>query len=313
MARAVSRLHRCAMTGQQLRQAALFYALATGLAWLVALPLWLDSRHLAAPYATPLMAVMMWTPGLSAWITSRLLHTPLLGDSVRWSLRGGRFRWALLAVGMAVLFCVAAPFVGALLGVFELDLELSGFRQTLIESGATMDPSTALLVQLASLPVGIALTSVFALGEELGWRGFLMQRFSGLHAALADVLTGLLWALWHAPVLLLGYNFPEAPLLGTLLGMPLVCVVLSLWMGPLTRRGGSVLVAALAHGAGNAAAGFTLLLQRAGTDLDELAAGPTGWSGQLLPLVVCAVLWWRGTGAVSRSRPPHGDSLTRAT
>lgn len=91
-----------------------------------------------------------------------------------------------------------------------------------------------------------------AIGEELGWRGYLqaplVERF-GMGRGI--VLLGLIWSFWHLPALLSGYNYPETPRLGAFVLFPLELIGVSFFLAWLTIRSGSFWPAALAHGAGN--------------------------------------------------------------
>src|SRR5271166_5950906 len=97
---------------------------------------------------------------------------------------------------------------------------------------------------------------VFGAGEELGWRGYLqeqlIQRF-GLPKGI--ICLGLLWSFWHLPLLLAGYNYPENPVLGSLLLSPILLVAASFVLAWLTLRTRSSWPAALVHGAGDSIQG----------------------------------------------------------
>ena len=68
------------------------------------------------------------------------------------------------------------------------------------------------LIQPVNIVIGGVLNSVPVLGEELGWRGFLFPRLRELIGPGWAVLAqGIIWAGWHAPVILLGYNYPSNP------------------------------------------------------------------------------------------------------
>lgn len=97
-----------------------------------------------------------------------------------------------------------------------------------------------------------AFNALVAMGEELGWRGFLQgQLVARLGVTRGLVLLGLIWSFWHLPSLLAGYNFPEHPVLGALVLFPVELVAISMFLGWLTLRSGSFWTAAVAHGAGN--------------------------------------------------------------
>ncbi len=102
------------------------------------------------------------------------------------------------------------------------------------------------------VPVNSLVTSIFAFGEELGWRGFLQNLLIskyGLNKGL--LILGLVWGFWHLPVALLGYNLPEYPVIEALIWYPLFCLSLTCIFAWLTLKGKSVWWAVLAHGANN--------------------------------------------------------------
>jgi uncharacterized protein len=97
-----------------------------------------------------------------------------------------------------------------------------------------------------------ALNALAAMGEELGWRGFLQGLLvEELGLTRGIVLLGLLWSFWHLPALLAGYNYPEHPVLGATVLFPVQLVAASFFLGWLTIRSGSFWPAAVAHGAAN--------------------------------------------------------------
>jgi membrane protease YdiL (CAAX protease family) len=67
----------------------------------------------------------------------------------------------------------------------------------------------------AALIAGFSINGLFALGEELGWRGFLWDRLRP-YGLKGKVLLGIIWGLWHAPIIALGFNFPMHRRLGIL-------------------------------------------------------------------------------------------------
>ena len=71
------------------------------------------------------------------------------------------------------------------------------------------------LAYAGALVAGFTLNGVFAFGEEYGWRGWLAEELRPLGAFWANLLTGVLWGAWHAPLILLGYNYAGYAKLGT--------------------------------------------------------------------------------------------------
>lgn len=96
------------------------------------------------------------------------------------------------------------------------------------------------------------INSVVAVGEEFGWRGVLQHHLIERFGFLRGVaLLGFVWAIWHAPINLAGYNHPEAPLLGTFVLFPIQLIAVSFIMAWITVRAKSFWPAVLMHGSGN--------------------------------------------------------------
>ena len=287
-----------------------FVAVSFAGAWLVVLPLWLDPAGLSSPVASLLLPLMMFTPALATLVVVFALRTPrerrraFLGI---WPL-GRLGRWfVFLGVGLVVpiVLVVATVFVGAALGWVDLDLAtLSGFRAQLdaaVPAGTPLPPVQVLVVlQLVQLPLGAVLNSVFAAGEEIGWRGWLQPALMPLGTWPALVITGVVWGLWHSPIVLLGYNFDRADLSGVLF-MVGGCVAWGLFLGWLRLRSDSVWPAVLAHGSLNAVGGFVLLLSAAGATVDMARVGPLGiiaWA--LVAIVMIVIVGLRKMGPAPR-------------
>jgi membrane protease YdiL (CAAX protease family) len=278
-----------------------FTGLAPALAWLVALPLWLGDG-LASPWF-PLVAVaVMTTPAVAALVVVLLLERPqhparALGLRPSTPVRR-LLGYSALAVAVSIALVLVALPVGALLGVYPADVTtFSGFRaaldQQLGAAGVQELPlpiGTLVAVQLATIPLGALINLVPALGEELGWRGWLLPRLLPLGTVPALLVSGVIWGLWHAPLILLGYNYPDAPGWLGLSAMVVMCILVGAVFGWLRLRSGSVWPAALAHAAFNAAAGSHLLFAAVGERVDTTQATVLGWSGWIVPLALVVVL-----------------------
>lgn len=109
------------------------------------------------------------------------------------------------------------------------------------------------------IPTIIILTIFAGVGEEFGWRGFALPRLQVRHNALvSSLIVGLIWGTWHIPLFFTPGTVQsawraEAGLIIPILGYTLFCMAWSIqytWVFNNTR--GSVLLAAVVHGAGNA-------------------------------------------------------------
>ncbi len=293
----------------QLRRIGLFCLTAFGLCWLACLPLWLGPGLSDAGQVLLCAGMAMFTPAVAALLTARLLErrpwrraprrpdgpgsasdaperATVLG-SLGLRVRGGAGRLVVaLVVGLTapVLLLLGSQLVAGLVGTADLDLTLA---RTATGLGAPADASLpqAWLVftgrLLTVMALGGALNLVFALGEALGWRGTLSPRLESLWGRPAAVVVGgVVWGLWHAPLILLGYNYPDAPRWLGLVAMVVLCTGMGGILYWLTVRFGSVWPAALAHGVNNATAALIMAaLLAPGASLDTVNGSALGWPG----------------------------------
>jgi membrane protease YdiL (CAAX protease family) len=96
-------------------------------------------------------------------------------------------------------------------------------------------------------------------GEEFGWRGYLQLRLFPQKPVMSAVVTKLIWAVWHYPATLRGYDFPDHPILGSLFVFPAATILLSIIFGWLRLKSGSTWAPSLAHSATNVFGASTLL------------------------------------------------------
>lgn len=311
---------RGGMSRRDLRAVVVFVLVAYAVAWLIALPLWLGDG-LASPWFPVVSVAIMVAPTIAALVTMLTVDRPRsiprrLGI---WPLRPVGRLLAYLALGLVVpmlLVLAALPF-GTALGLYPADLQnFSAFRELTEaqlraagQSGLPAPIEVLVIAQLVSIPVGALLNMVPALGEELGWRGWLLPKLMPLGTPWALVLSGIIWGLWHAPVILLGYNYPGAPGWLGLLCMVGMCIVVGGVFGWLRLRSESVWPAALAHGAFNATAGAYLLFAQAGQPIDTTQATILGWSGWILPLALVVVLLATNQFRARTGAGPGGEHL----
>ena len=212
-----------------------------------------------------LNTVVMWTPALAVWLMWLAgRRRPVLSFSLRPALRRN-WKWYLAAWALSL----AAAVLGALLyfGVYPRDFDSTLPALAPMMEQAGISRGTAVSLLLGVLVYGPVINLFFAIGEEIGWRGFLYpalrQRMSTLPACL---LVGAIWGLWHTPINLMGHNYgtsyPGFPWLG-ILGMCLFTTSAGTFLAWLSERSGSLWPAALAHGTINAAAQVALLFRGA--------------------------------------------------
>ncbi|PWJ10136.1 CPBP family intramembrane glutamic endopeptidase [Ruminococcus flavefaciens] len=164
------------------------------------------------------------------------------------------FKDALLGTGRrksgkyyaaAVIFPVLLPLVSGL--ILHLFIVKSGS----IGDSAFCDNGMLTAALLLTAPATGLAMAAHGFGEELGWRGYLTPKLEELMPTpLAIVVTGIIWALWHGPLLAYGYDFGRDydffPY-GGFIAMIVMCIALSAFLTWLTKRTDSVYPAALCH------------------------------------------------------------------
>lgn len=271
-----------------------FIIIAFGLSWvLFAAPLaFKNDETLYAATMQGLFALGMWGPGVAALIVTLFVAREPFSTLRLNTLGAKRFyfwAWILPAI-------IAALTLGAtvLLGTGQFDGSLTFMRELVAQAPSTPDmPSVEMLVLIqigSALTIAPFINILFAMGEELGWRGFLLPKLLPLGEWKALLLSGFIWGIWHAPTTILhGYNFPLHPYLGVLV-MTVGCMLLGVIFGWLYLKTRSPWAPALAHGAFNAIAGISFLfLKPDGLDT-ALAGNPLGVAGWLPMAAVIAIL-----------------------
>ena len=283
----------------------LFLAFAFGIAWLFSLVIALKGGLAQSPILIPelnlsLAAVLLAGGVMMAPALANLLARALTreGKTDLW-LRPARFErpwrfwllaWLLPAVGTilgAVLYFALFP------SAFDQNLET---LRALLSSAApdqNVSPWTYLLMNtLQALLLAPILNALFCFGEEFGWRAYLLPRLLPLGTRRAVLLTGLIWGVWHAPVIAMGHNYgldyPGAPWLG-IVAMIWFCAALGTIFSWLTLKEGSVWPAVIGHGAINGIAALGLVAQK-GAPNTLLGPAPTGLIGGLFFTLLALVL-----------------------
>jgi len=119
----------------------------------------------------------------------------------------------------------------------------------------------------------VTVNAVFALGEEIGWRGYLYELLGGRPSLGSTAIVGVCWGLWHASaILILGYNYTYNRLLGVVL-FTVLTTTLTYPHLLLTSRAKSVLPASSLHGGLNALWPLTLVATKLPVDQRELLLG----------------------------------------
>lgn len=271
----------------------IFIALTIILAWIVFLLVPICGLTYGSGAAVVILAVAMFMPALSNLLT-RLITKEGFGNMyLRPHFKGHVKEYLLLYFGPIVLLVLS----GALYFLIfpgSFDPELTTLKGVVASSGKQgLDVSTLLIVQtLIFVVIGPIVNIIPTMGEELGWRGYLLPK---LRVFLSDrtalIITGVIWGIWHLPVIVMGHNYGTGywgyPWLG-ILAMIVFCVVLGIIEGYISIKMESVIPAAMIHSTVNAGAALPSIFAKSGYN-PLLGPAITGLIGGL-PFIVLAVI-----------------------
>ena len=151
-----------------------------------------------------------------------------------------------------------------------------------------MNPAVVIMITIVSgLLAGVTINAVFAFGEEYGWRNYLVDVLREQKFVCASILIGIVWGLWHFPLILLGHNYPQHSVAGVFM-MVVFCVLASFIETYIVVKTKSVFPAAIFHGTINAVAGLNVILIKGGNDLLN---GMTGLSGFIVMAIVIMIVY----------------------
>lgn len=123
-------------------------------------------------------------------------------------------------------------------------------------AASNLPPAVTLLTIAAnSVLIGPFLGLIITFGEEYGWRGFLQTQLIRLGRVRGVFLLGVIWGIWHWPVIWLGYNYPGQPLLGSLF-MVAYCIILAYFLAHAVFKSKGIWTAAYLHALINQTLGF---------------------------------------------------------
>ena len=285
---------------------ALFIVLAFGISWVI----WLGLAAVGVSF-TIRVAIGMFGPAIAATIVRLTRREGFADAGLRLAARGrkGVIRIYIAAYVIPPILIAVGIGLALLTGVqhWACNANLHAIANTInaqLRSVGQSLPSGFSAYQLAlisllsqtvlAFTLGILLNMIFTFGEEFGWRGYLLPRLSPLGGVQAAIITGIVWGLWHAPIIVLnGYNYPGHPWLGVVM-MVIFTVALNMAAIPLRQR----LAFDACPCSVQCSSRFAIVFL---SQADSLVRAPIGLIG-LLPTIAFAI-WLAVTGRLKPDLP----------
>ena len=256
------------------RRIFIFLGFAFGIAWLTGLVLYLTGGLAHSIQIAPgitlalilLSTFYMWAPAFGNIFTRLITKEGWTDVGLRPHFRKGWPFW-LIAWVLPAILTVFGAVVYFLLFPQHYDSSLPVLKNMLAKSptlGSMGVWTVALLQFVQGVLLSPIINSIATFGEEFGWRGYLLPKLLPLGGRKAVLWIGLIWGIWHWPIIFMGYeygfSYPGYPWLGPLLFIWITfCFgVILAW---LTLRGKSIWPAVIGHAAINGIAALASLAQ----------------------------------------------------
>ncbi|MCD4813537.1 CPBP family intramembrane metalloprotease [bacterium] len=233
----------------------------------------------------PLSLVYMFMPMVAVLLVQKVVFREPFKISLGISFRFNR--WfvvaallppviALLTLGCS-LFLPGVTFSWEMEGVFaRFANQITPEQFSVMQAQAQAWPIHPFWLALFSgILAGATINAVAGFGEELGWRGLLQKELNFLGFWRSSLMIGLIWGIWHAPIIWQGHNYPSHPREGVFY-MIYFTVLLSPLFAYIRVKSKSVIACAIMHGTLNGTAGISFMLIKGGNDL---STGITGIAG----------------------------------
>lgn len=174
------------------------------------------------------LTILMLTPAISVVFTKLICKQSFKDLYIKPNIKGN-VKWYLSAYFLTPVIAFTGAIIYFL--IFRTDLDVLGSKYAMgLGVTNTKEYVTTLLF---TIPLAVIVNPIMGIvqcfGEELAWRSFLLprlnKRFSIRTAVLLD---GVIWGVWHSPIIAMGYNYgTEYPFLG-IAAMIVFCVVIGI-------------------------------------------------------------------------------------
>ena len=243
-------------------------------------------------------SALMWCPAVGALFTCKRLGRPLASLGWQW----GQTRYQVLSYLIPVGYSTVIYSIAWWTGIAAVNPLQSADAYTAFFGLGPISRAFGIALHfLVVATVGVIENCATTLGEEIGWRGFLVPELARRYSFTATaVLSGAIWAAWHVPIIVFaGYNagtgwYGLAVVFANMIGLCFVLTWLRLKSGSLWT--GVILHASSNHFIQHFFDPMTAYTGRAKYILGEFGIGFT------LVVALLAAYFWRRRAEVAQPR-----------
>lgn len=290
------------------KKISLYIVCAFAVSWAVALLMVLADIKLNSMLGITLLAGLYMTgPALAAFLIQKFIYKSGF-EQYGWSFDKKAIKWilatpllflALTLLTFAIIACLGNTNLIPEFG--RVDFSQANFNMQLKEfvgdkvdiEKINLPDIPPILLFIAMLAQGIiggsTLNLPFMFGEEFGWRGLMLAETKPLGFLKANLFIGLIWGIWHLPVILMGHNYPNHPYLGIVM-MCLFTTAISPLFAYVRIKTKSILGPCMLHGMINGTGAMYILYL---ANRNELYSSVAGWAGIIagIILTICIFLF----------------------
>jgi membrane protease YdiL (CAAX protease family) len=272
----------------------LYILLSFSFSWTVALIMALAHVKLDSILGTVLLAVLyMPGPALATFVIQKFIYKEGF-KQYGWTFTKKAWKWILFT---PLIFLALTFLTFAIIGLLgnthlipqfgQIDFSQENVILRLKElAGSKIDISkveipdiSPQLLFIAMLVQGIiggsTISLPFMFGEEFGWRGLMLHETKSLGFLKANTFIGIVWGIWHLPVILMGHNYPHHPYIGIMM-MTLFTISVAPLFAYARIKTKSILGACMLHGMVNATGALYILYIANWNELYSWVAGCAG-------------------------------------
>jgi membrane protease YdiL (CAAX protease family) len=247
--------------------------------------------------------LLMWTPAVASLVARLALREGIADVSFRLSGRRGATAMAIALVFPAIVGGAAYGFAWVT-GLANFVVPPAHPLITMLTGGSDSSALQFSALLLLTMTLGLLGSGISALGEEIGWRGYMLTRLIDANVPAPVLASGLIWGLWHIPLILAGQYVAGPSVMVSALLFLVVVIAVSVVFAWLRFASGSVWPAVVLHASWNS------VIQGA-FDQASAGTGATLWIGEsgilvAIIMVGIALIIARRTGSIVRPLPPRG-------
>lgn len=265
-----------------------------------------QSQSVYTPIALP---VVMFFPSLAVIITRLITKEGFKNSFIKPNFKGN-IRFYLIAWFLPMVLTVVGAVIYFFIFPTTFDYSMADIINSTKQSYNDLGIGNLftdemihmqLMIQIVMSIFSPILNILVCFGEEWGWRAYLLPKMQNKLPLIPMLLVnGLIWGIWHAPLIIMGHNYGlnyfGYPVFG-IFAMCLFCIFIGTVLSYLTVRSKSVWPAVLAHGSINGFANVSLLFHAGSVNpfIGPLPTGIIGGIAFIFTAVVIVLLWIRNT------------------